>query len=50
MAVAIIVVGFILGGIALTVGPAWWLFWTGTGVVVIGAIFAASIRVFDDWY
>ena len=50
VAVSIVVVGFILGGIALTVGPAWWLFWTGTAIVVIGSIFAASIRIFDDWY
>jgi nitrate/nitrite transporter NarK len=48
--VTIIVVGFVVGGIALPVGPTWWLFWTGTAIVVIGAIFAASIRVFDDWY
>ena len=50
VAVAIIIVGFIVGGIALPVGPTWWLFWTGTAIVVIGAIFAASIRIFDDWY
>ena len=50
VAVSIIVVGFIVGGIALVVGPTWWLFWVGTGIVVIGSIYAASIRVFDDWY
>ena len=50
VAVSIVVVGFIVGGIALPVGPTWWLFWTGSGIVVIGAIFAASIRIFDDWY
>jgi nitrate/nitrite transporter NarK len=50
VAVSIIIVGFIIGGIALTVGPTWWLFWTGTAIVVIGAIFAASVRIFDDWY
>ena len=50
VAVSIIVVGFTVGGIALPVGPTWWLFWVGTGIVVIGAIFAASIRIFDDWY
>ena len=50
VAVSIIVVGFVIGGTALTVGPSWWLFWTGTGIVVLGSIFAAAIRVFDDWY
>jgi type IV secretory pathway VirB2 component (pilin) len=50
VAVSIIVVGFVIGGIALVVGPTWWLFWVGTGIVVIGTLFAASIRIFDDWY
>jgi len=26
------------------------LFWVGAAVVVIGSIFAASIRIMDDWY
>jgi nitrate/nitrite transporter NarK len=50
VAVAIIVVGFIIGGIALPVGPTWWLFWLGTGIVVVGGIFALSVRILDDWY
>ncbi len=50
VAVSIIVAGFIIGGIALPVGPVWWLFWTGAGIVVIGALVAASIHIFDDWY
>jgi hypothetical protein len=50
VAVAIIVAGFIVGGIALPIGPTWWLFWTGAGIVVIGGIYAASIRIFQDWY
>jgi hypothetical protein len=50
VAVSIIVVGFIIGGIALTVGPTWWLFWTGAAIVVVGAIIAAAARIMDDWY
>ena len=50
VAVAIIIVGFIVGGIALPVGPTWWLFWTGTGIVVIGGIVGLSARILDDWY
>ena len=50
VAVTIIVVGFIVGGIALPVGPVWWLFWLGTGIVVVGGIFALSVRILDDWY
>jgi len=50
IAVTIIVIGFIIGGIALPIGPTWVLFWIGTALVVIGGIFAASIRIMDDWY
>ena len=50
VAVSIIIVGFAVGGIALPVGPIWWLFWLGTGIVVIGGIFAASVHILDDWY
>ena len=49
-AVAIIITGFIVGGIAMVVGPVWWLFWTGTGIVVTGGIFALSWHILDDWY
>jgi hypothetical protein len=47
---SIVIVGFIIGGIALPVGPVWWLFWLGTGIVVLGAIFGAAVHIFDDWY
>jgi len=46
----VIVIGFIVGGIGLCVGPAWWLFWTGTGIVVLGALFGAATHILDDWY
>ena len=50
VAVSIIIIGFIVGGIAMIVGPAWWLFWTGAGIVVIGGIFALSGGILGDWY
>jgi hypothetical protein len=50
VAVTIIVVGFTVGGIALPIGPTWWLFWLGTGIVVVGGIFALSVHILDDWY
>jgi hypothetical protein len=50
VAVSIIIVGFIVGGIALPIGPTWWLFWTGVGIVVIGGIVALSAHIIDDWY
>jgi hypothetical protein len=50
VAVTIIIIGFIIGGIALPIGPVWALFWAGAALAVIGSIFAASIRIMDDWY
>jgi hypothetical protein len=50
VAVSIIIAGFIVGGIALPVGPIWWLFWTGVAIVVIGGIYALSVHILDDWY
>ena len=47
---AIVFVGFTVGGIALPIGPVWWLFWTGVGIVVVGALYGAATRIFDDWY
>ena len=50
VASSIVIVGFIIGGIALPIGPVWWLFWTGVGIVVLGAIVGAAVHIFDDWY
>jgi len=50
VAVTIIMVGFLIGGLALVFGPTWWLFWTGLGLVVIGGLLAASTNIFEDWY
>jgi hypothetical protein len=50
VAVSVIIVGFIVGGVAMVPHPKWWLFWVGTGIVVIGGIMATATRIFDDWY
>ena len=50
VAVSIIMVGFLIGGLALVFGPTWWLFWTGLGLVVVGGLLAASTNIFEDWY
>jgi hypothetical protein len=50
VAVIIIIIGFLLGGVALVAGPVWWLFYTGLGVVVVGGILALSTGIFNDWY
>ena len=50
VAVTIIVIGFVVGGIGMTTGPTWWLFWAGAGITVVGSIAAAATRILDDWY
>jgi hypothetical protein len=47
---SVVIVGFIIGGIALVPHPTWWLFWTGAGIVVIGVVIGAAVHIFDDWY
>jgi hypothetical protein len=50
VASSIIIVGFIVGGAAMVPHPTWWLFWLGAGIVVVGALYAAAVHIFDDWY
>lgn len=48
VAVVVMWIGFILGGVAMVTGPTWWLFWTGAGVVALGGILGLAVRIFDD--
>ena len=53
VAVAIMVVGFIVGGLAMVFGhggPIWWLFWVGAGVAVLGLLLSLATNMFEDWY
>jgi len=50
VAVSIIIVGFVVGGVAMVPSPKWWLFWTGAGIAVIGCIMAGTAHILDDWY
>ncbi len=53
VAVSIIMLGFLVGGLALilgTHGPTWWLFWTGAGLAVLGTLTAIVTNTFEDWY
>jgi hypothetical protein len=50
VAVSLITAGFIVGGLGLCLGPVWWLFWAGGGLVVVGGLLALSTHIFEDWY
>ena len=50
VAVTIIVIGFVAGGLALIFGPTWPVFWAGVGVAALGGIIALASGIFNDWY
>jgi hypothetical protein len=49
-AVSIIMVAFLVGGLALVFGPTWWLFWAALGIAAVGTLLALATGIFNDWY
>jgi hypothetical protein len=47
-AVGIMVAGFVVGGVALCLGPAWVVFWTGVAIAVVGFVVGGVVRIFSD--
>lgn len=50
VAVSLIMVAFLIGGLALVFGPTWWLFWAALGLAAVGGLLALGTGIFDDWY
>jgi hypothetical protein len=50
VAVGIIIVGFVIGGLAFASPPTWWLVYTGGGIALLGFIVAGFAHMNDDWY
>jgi hypothetical protein len=50
VAVSLIMIGFLVGGLALVFGPTWWLFWVSLGVAAVGGLLAMATNIFEDWY
>lgn len=50
VAVSLIMVGFLAGGLGLVFGPTWWLFWVGGGLAVLGGLLGMATHIMDDWY
>ncbi|GIH74515.1 HGxxPAAW family protein [Planobispora longispora] len=48
LAVTVSVLGFTIGGIGLTAGPNWFLFWIGAAVCALGMILLLVFGVFKD--
>jgi hypothetical protein len=50
VAVGIIIAGFLIGGLAFSSPPTWWLVYTGGGIALLGFIVAGFARMSEDWY
>jgi hypothetical protein len=49
--VGIVIVGFIIGGIAFFPAPNWTIFWIGTAVAIVGCLSLLFTKTMnEDWY
>ena len=47
----VVIIGFIIGGIAFIPKPDWIIFWIGTGVAIVGCLILLFSRAMStDWY
>jgi hypothetical protein len=50
IAVLVICLGFVIGGVGLCQGPPiWWIFWTGLGIAIAGSVFAWAVGIMEDY-
>ena len=49
IAVAIMVLGFVIFGLALVLGPIWALFWIGVAITVGGGIYGLAVGIMEDY-
>lgn len=49
VAVAVMVIGFVVGGLGLVLGPSWLLFWVGVGITGVGGIFGLATGIMEDY-
>lgn len=47
VAAAVIVAGFIVGGVAIIYWN-WPIFWAGVGIVVLGSVFGAAVGIMSE--
>jgi hypothetical protein len=48
---SVVIIGFIIGGIAMVPGPHWLVFWIGAGIAIIGCLILLFSRAMHtDWY
>jgi hypothetical protein len=48
---SIVIIGFIIGGIAFVPAPHWTIFWIGTAVAIVGCLILFFSKAMNtDWY
>ena len=48
---AVVIIGFIVGGIAFVPAPHWTIFWIGTAVAIVGCLILFFSKAMNtDWY
>ena len=48
---SVVIIGFVIGGIAMVPGPNWVIFWIGAAVAIIGCLILLFSRAMHtDWY
>ena len=48
---SVVIVGFIVGGVAMVPSPHWVVFWVGAGIAIIGSLILAFSKAMNtDWY
>ncbi|GGL08917.1 HGxxPAAW family protein [Planomonospora parontospora] len=48
LAVTVSVLGFAIGGVGLTAGPDWFVFWLGAAVCALGGVLLLAFGAFGD--
>jgi hypothetical protein len=47
----VVIIGFIVGGVAFVPTPDWILFWVGTGIAIVGCLILLFSKAMNtDWY
>jgi hypothetical protein len=46
--VGVVIVGFIVGGVGLTLGPTWWMFWVGAALATVGIVVGWATGMMED--
>ena len=51
VSISVVIVGFVVGGVAFVPHPTWWAVWVGAGIAIVGCIMTGFAKTFStDWY